>query len=78
MRKNIFFHDCENCGIGVVWLPVCGILVLTHNFEMRKPVVARLLVFSMCGMWIQICLWQNCKSKQAVCFDSKPILMWLQ
>jgi len=22
-------------------------------------------------MWIQICLWQNCKSKQAVCLESK-------
>jgi len=21
---------------------------------------------------------ENCKSKQAVCFDSKPILLWLQ
>ena len=53
------------------------VLVLTHNFEMRKPVVTRLPFFTICGLWLQICLWQNCKSKQAVCFDSKPILLWL-
>ena len=32
MRTNIFFYDCENCGVGLARLPVCGVLVLTHNF----------------------------------------------
>ncbi|HNX03802.1 MAG TPA: hypothetical protein PKM71_09080, partial [Candidatus Cloacimonas sp.] len=56
---------------GLARLPVCGVLVLTHNFEKRIPVVAWMLVFSMCGMWIQICLWQNCKSKQAEVLKQK-------
>jgi len=66
------------------------VLVLTHNFEMRKPVEAWLLVFAICGLWLQRWQWQNCKSKQAIrfnskpillrwwSFDSKPILLWLQ
>jgi len=29
-------------------------------------------------LWLQRRQWQNCKSKQAVRFDSKPILFWLQ
>ena len=77
MWKNIFFHDCGIWGVGEAWLLVCGILVLTHNFEVWRPVVARLLVFSICGLWFQRRQWQNCKSKQAGgSFDSKPILLW--
>jgi len=55
----------------VVRLYVCCILVLTHNFEMRKTVVVRLLVFTVCGMWLQSRQWQNCKSKQA------SVCLWL-
>jgi len=71
MRTNIFFHDCGICGVGVARLPVCGILVLTHNFEMRKPEKARLPLFSICGLWLPWWQWQNCKSKQAVCLELK-------
>ena len=52
-------------GLAEARLPVSGILVLTHNFEVGKPVVTRLSVFTICGMWLQRWLWQNCKSKQA-------------
>ncbi len=38
---------------------------LTHNFEVWRPVVAWLLVFVICGLWLQSWQWQNCKSKQA-------------
>ena len=36
------------------WYGLVGkvqVLVLTHNFEMRKPVVTRLPVFAICGLW---------------------------
>ena len=46
-------------------LLVCGILVLTHNFEVWKPVITRLPLFTICGLWFQRLQWQNCKSKQA-------------
>jgi len=78
MRTNIFFHDCGIWGVVVMRLPVRRILVLTHDFEMRRPVIIWLSVFAICGLWFQREQWQNCKSKQAVCFDSKPILLWLQ
>jgi len=65
MRTNIFFHDCENCGVGIARLPVCGVLVLTHNFETRRTVIIWLPVFTICGLWFQRWQWQNCKSKQA-------------
>ena len=75
MWKNSFFHDCGNWRVGEAWLPVCGVLVLTHNFEVWKPVIIWLLVFTICGLWFQRGLWQNCESKQAGgSFDSKPIL----
>ena len=62
--------------MGEARLPVCGVLVLTHNFEVWRPIVARLLVFSICGLWFQRGVWQNCESKQAGgSFDSKPILL---
>ena len=32
-------------------------------------------MFTIYGLWLQSWQWQNCKSKQAVCFDSKPILL---
>ena len=60
--------------MGEARLPVCGVLVLTHNFEVWKPVIIWLLVFTICGLWFQRGQWQNCKSKQAVRFDSKPTL----
>jgi len=53
---------------------VCGVLVLTHNFEVWRPVIVWLLVFAIIGLWLQSGQWQNCKSKQVVGFDSKPIL----
>jgi len=74
MWKNTFFHDCGIWGVGEIWLPVCGVLVLTHNFEVWRPVIVWLLVFVIIGLWLQIGQWQNCKSKQVVGFDSKPIL----
>ena len=76
--KITFFHDCKIWGVVVMRLPERRILVLTHNFEIKKSVIIWLLVFWVCGMWFQRWQWQNCKSKQAVCFDSKPILLWLQ
>jgi len=69
MWKNTYFHDCGNWGVGEERLPVCGVLVLTHNFEVWRLVVARLLVFWDWGLWLQRGQWQNCKSKQAVRFD---------
>jgi len=57
--------------VGEIWLPVHGVLVLTHNFEMRKPEKARLPVFTICGLRLQICQWQNCKSKQAEVLKQK-------
>ena len=46
-------------------LPMCGVLVLTHNFEISRPDETRLPVFVNCGLWFQRGQWQNCKSKQA-------------
>ena len=43
---------------------MCGVLVLTHNFEVWRPVIVWLLVFVIIGLWLQIGQWQNCKSKQ--------------
>ncbi len=71
----VLTHNFEMRKTVIIWLPVRRILVLTHNFEMRKPVIARLPVFAICGLWLQKWQWQNCKSKQAVCLDSKPILL---
>jgi len=48
---------------------VCGVLVLTHNFEVWRPVIVWLLVFAIIGLWLQSGQWQNCKSKQVVRFD---------
>ena len=56
-------------GLGEARLPVCGVLVLTHNFEVWRPVVARLLVFWDWWLWLQSGQWQNCKSKQVVGFE---------
>ena len=63
MWKNTFFHDCGIWGVGEARLPVCDVLVLTHNFEVWRPVVARLLVFWDWGLGLQSGQWQNCKSK---------------
>ena len=41
------------------------VLVLTHNFEMKRPVVVRLVVFAICELWFPWGHRQNCKSKQA-------------
>ena len=69
MWKNTIFHDCGIWGVGEARLPVCRVLVLTHNFEVWRPVIAWLLVFVICGLWLQSGQWQNCKSKQAFRFD---------
>ena len=74
MWKNTLFHDCGIWGVGEARLPVCRVLVLTHNFEMKRPKKTRLPVFAIWWLWLQRRQWQNCKSKQAVRFDSKPIL----
>jgi len=75
MWKNTFFHDRGIWGVGEARLPVCRVLVLTHNFEVWRPVIVWLLVFAIIGLWLQSWQWQNCKSKQAGgSFDSKPIL----
>ena len=60
--------------MGEARLPVCRVLVLTHNFEVWRPVIVWLLVFVIIGLWLQSGQWQNCKSKQVVGFDFKPIL----
>ena len=72
MWKNTLFHDCGIWGVGEARLPVCRVLVLTHNFEVWRPVIIWLLVFVIWGLWFQRGLWQNCESKQVVRFDSKP------
>jgi len=41
---------------------------------MKRPKKTRLPVYAICGLWLQRRQWQNCKSKQVVRFDSKPIL----
>ena len=48
---------------------MCGVLVLTHNFEVWRPVIVWLLVFVIIGLWLQSGQWQNCESKQVVRFD---------
>jgi len=63
MWKNTLFQDYGIWGVGEARLPVCDVLVLTHNFEVWRPVVARLLVFWDWGLWLQSGQWQNCKSK---------------
>ena len=52
--------------MGEARLPVCRVLVLTHNFEVWRPVIVWLLVFVIIGLWLQSGQWQNCKSKQVV------------
>ena len=73
--EYIFFRDRVIREFVVARLPVCRVLVLTHNFEVWRPVIVWLLVFAIIGLWLQSWQWQNCKSKQAGgSFDSKPIL----
>ena len=51
-RLNIyFFRDRGIREFVVARLTVCGVLVLTHNFEMKRPNVVRLTVFINCGLW---------------------------
>ena len=70
VKKDIL-SQLWNLRGGVMRLPVCRILVLTHNFEVWKPVITRLPLFTICGMWFQRRQWQNCKPKQAVCLELK-------
>jgi hypothetical protein len=54
--------------------PVRFLLVLTHNFEVGRTMNIRLSVFTICGMCLQRCLWQNCKSKQASVQQKTPAI----
>jgi len=47
--KNTFFRDCGIGRVGEARLPVCRILVLTHNFEVGRPAETRLPVCAVCG-----------------------------
>jgi len=58
--------------VGEERLPVCGVFVLTHNFEMKRPVEAWLLVFAIIGLWLQSGQWQNCKSKRKEPPENNP------
>ena len=49
--EDIFFPDRGIREFVVAGLTVCGVLVLTHNFEMNRPNVVRLTVFINCGLW---------------------------
>ena len=63
--EYIFFRDRVIREFVVARLKVCLFLVLTHNFEMRRPVIIWLQVCSNWGLWFPWWLWQNCESKQA-------------
>ncbi|HPH71443.1 MAG TPA: hypothetical protein PK928_03050, partial [Candidatus Cloacimonas sp.] len=39
--------------LAVTHLPVCSFLVLTHNFEVGRPVIARMEMFIILGMLLQ-------------------------
>ena len=49
-RKSISLPDTFKA---VTHLPVCSFLVLTHNFEVGRPVIARMEMFIILGMLLQ-------------------------
>ena len=51
------FRIKKKVGFAEARLLVCRVLVLTHNFEVWRPVIARLLVFWNCGLRFQSRQW---------------------